>query len=122
MCSPAQPLSTAMTWSAFLLDGMLSTVDEPYCHRITLLSPWPHGMDQLIAFHTQVLLALYTQMQPYWHHPLLEQHNVFEYLVVNALGDALGRDVLALQGQYPSTEQYQQRIQQALRVFFSPTA
>jgi hypothetical protein len=111
----------ALTWGAFFLDGMLETVDHPNSRRLQVLEAWPHGFDQLIQHNTAVLMALAEQMQPFWSHQLmqLQRPSVFEYLVVSALGDFVGRHLMEHHGQYPEPAVYAAQITMYLKLFFA---
>lgn len=111
----------ALTWGAFFLDGMLEAVDHPHSRRLQVLAAWPHGFDQLIKHNTAVLMALAEQMQPFWSHQLmqLQRPAVFEYLVVSALGDFVGRYLIEHHGQYPEPEAYGAQITMYLKLFFA---
>ena len=111
----------ALTWGAFFLDGMLETVDHPNSRRLQVLEAWPHGFDQLIQHNTAVLMALAEQMQPFWSHQLmqLQRPAVFEYLVVSALGDFVGRHLIEHHGQYPEPAVYAAQITMYLKLFFA---
>ena len=122
-CAPKIVLAphVALTWGAFFLDGMLETVDHPNSRRLQVLEAWPHGFDQLIQHNTAVLMALAEQMQPFWSHQLmqLQRPAVFEYLVVSALGDFVGRHLIEHHGQYPEPAVYAAQITMYLKLFFA---
>jgi hypothetical protein len=111
----------ALTWGAFFLDGMLEAVDHPNSRRLQVLAAWPNGFDQLIKHNTAVLMALAEQMQPFWSHQLmqLQRPAVFEYLVVSALGDFVGRYLIEHHGQYPEPDAYGAQITMYLKLFFA---
>ncbi len=124
------PLPVAFIWGAFLLDGVITATvpNMPTDHSV--LSAWQGGLDQLINFNTEVLAQLqqalghYQQhtlmpvVQQYWQRQPLPVPNVFEYLVVNALGEFIGKTILLTGGQLPSPQQYQAQIQWYLIHFF----
>jgi hypothetical protein len=122
-CAPKIVLAphVALTWGAFFLDGMLETVDHPNSRRLQVLEAWQHGFDQLIQHNTAVLMALAEQMQPFWSHQLmqLQRPAVFEYLVVSALGDFVGRHLMEHHGQYPEPAVYAAQITMYLKLFFA---
>ncbi len=124
------PLPVAFIWGAFLLDGVITATvpNMPTDHSV--LSAWQGGLDQLINFNTEVLaqlqqaLGYYQQhtlmpvVQQYWQRQPLPVPNVFEYLVVSALGEFIGKTILLTGGQLPSPQQYQAQIQWYLIHFF----
>ena len=124
------PLPVAFIWGAFLLDGVITATvpNMPADHSV--LSAWQGGLDQLINFNTEVLAQLQQEVGHYQRHPLmplvaaqwqrkpLPVPNVFEYLVVNALGEFIGKTILLTGGQLPSPQQYQVQIQWYLIHFF----
>lgn len=126
------PLPVAFIWGAFLLDGVITATvpNMPTDHSV--LSAWQGGLDQLINFNTEVLAHLQQQVGLYQRHPLmplvaaqwqrepLPVPNVFEYLVVNALGEFIGKTILLTGGKLPSAAQTQAQIDMYLNVFFPP--
>lgn len=124
------PLAVAFIWGAFLLDGVITATvpNMPTDHSV--LSAWQGGLDQLINFNTEVLAQLQQEVghyqqhtlmpvvQQYWQRQPLPVPNVFEYLVVNALGEFIGKTILLTGGQLPSPQQYQAQIQWYLIHFF----
>ena len=124
------PLPVAFIWGAFLLDGVITAKlpDQPAEHSV--LSVWQGGLDELINFNTEVLDYLQQQLGLYQRHPLMpivQQYwqrqplpvpNVFEYLVVNALGEYIGKYILRKQGRLPTQIQCQRQIELYLIHFF----
>ncbi|MFZ3192950.1 MAG: hypothetical protein WA154_07075 [Moraxellaceae bacterium] len=124
------PLPVAFIWGAFLLDGVITAKlpDQPAEHSV--LSVWRGGLDDLINFNTEVLdhlqqqLSLYTAhplmptVQAYWQRKPLPVPNVFEYLVVNALGEYIGKYILRKHGRLPTPIQCQRQIHLHLTHFF----
>jgi len=124
------PLPVAFIWGAFLLDGVITAKlpDQPAEHSV--LSVWQGGLDELINFNTEVLDYLQQQLGLYQRHPLMpivQQYwqrkplpvpNVFEYLVVNALGEYIGKYILCKQGRLPTQIQCQRQIELYLIHFF----
>ena len=135
--SPVLPLPTAVAflWGAFLLDGVLTatTPHTPQSAEQTVLSVWQGGLDQLMVFNTEVLHQLQQQLAIHRDHPMmatvqadwqrqpLPQPNVFEYLVVNALGEFIGKQILLTDGGLPSLAQCQAQIDLYLSLFFPET-
>ena len=126
------PLPVAFIWGAFLLDGVITATvpNMPTDHSV--LSAWQGGLDQLINFNTEVLAHLQQEVGHYQRHPLmplvaaqwqrepLPVPSVFEYLVVNALGEFIGKTLLLTGGELPSPAQIQAQIDMYLSVFFPP--
>ena len=124
------PLPVAFIWGAFLLDGVITATvpNMPTDHSV--LSAWQGGLDELINFNTEVLDYLQRQLGLYQRHPLMpivQQYwqrqplpvpNVFEYLVVNALGEYIGKYILRKQGRLPTQIQCQRQIELYLIHFF----
>ena len=124
------PLPVAFIWGAFLLDGVITATvpNMPTDHSV--LSAWQGGLDELINFNTEVLDYLQQQLGLYQRHPLMpivQQYwqrkplpvpNVFEYLVVNALGEYIGKYILRKQGRLPTQIQCQRQIELYLIHFF----
>lgn len=124
------PLPVAFMWGAFLLDGVITAKlpDQPTDHSV--LSVWQGGLDQLINFNTEVLAHLQQEVGHYQRHPLmplvaaqwqrkpLPVPNVFEYLVVNALGEYIGKYILRKRGRLPTHLQCQRQIDLYLIHFF----
>ena len=128
--TPLVPLAVAFIWGAFLFDGVI-TARVPYQPEDhTVLSVWSEGFDELINFNTQVLQLLLQHLEQYRDHPLmptvqvywqrapLPQPNVFEYVVIGAIGEFIGKFILLSHGKLPSTAQYQAQIQLFLSHFF----
>jgi hypothetical protein len=128
--TPLVPLAVAFIWGAFLFDGVITArvPHQPEDH--TVLSVWSEGFDELINFNTQVLQLLLQHLEQYRNHPLmptvqvywqrapLPQPNVFEYVVIGAIGEFIGKFILLSHGKLPSTAQYQAQIQLFLSHFF----
>ena len=124
------PLAVAFIWGAFLLDGVITATvpNMPTDHSV--LSAWQGGLDQLINFNTEVLVQLQQEVGHYQRHPLmplvaaqwqrqpLPVPNVFEYLVVNALGEFIGKTILLTGGKLPSQRQIRAQIYLHLTHFF----
>ena len=124
------PLPVAFIWGAFLLDGVITATvpNMPADHSV--LSVWQVGLDQLINFNTEVLMQLQQEVGHYQRHPLmplvaaqwqrepLPVPSVFEYLVVNALGEFVGKTILLTGGELPSPAQLQAQIDMYLGLFF----
>lgn len=123
-------LPVAFIWGAFLLDGVITATvpNMPTDHSV--LSAWQGGLDQLINFNTEVLAHLQQEVGLYQRHPLmplvaaqwqrkpLPVPNVFEYLVVNALGEFIGKTILLTGGELPTQRQINAQIHLHLTHFF----
>ena len=126
------PLPVAFIWGAFLLDGVITATVPNMPTDYSVLSAWQGGLDQLINFNTEVLAHLQQEVGHYQRHPLmplvaaqwqrepLPVPSVFEYLVVNALGEFIGKTLLLTGGELPSPAQLQAQIDMYLNVFFPP--
>ncbi|MFA9202570.1 MAG: hypothetical protein ACEQSD_01040 [Flavobacteriales bacterium] len=118
--SPVQllPSTVALSWGAFLLDGLLETPVAPYTRRKAVLSCWSLPFDQLIQHNNHVLLYLAQRVAPYWQHPLMAKPALFESLVVNGIGDYIARHLIEYDGAYPEPAAYQAQIDMYLGLFF----
>jgi hypothetical protein len=124
------PLAVAFIWGAFLLDGVTTATVPSMPTDHSVLSVWQGGLDQLIYFNAEVLDHLQHEIGRYQSHPLmpllaaqwqrqpLPVPNVFEYLVVNALGEFIGKTIVLTGGELPTLQQYQAQIQVYLSHFF----
>ncbi|MFA9202569.1 MAG: hypothetical protein ACEQSD_01035, partial [Flavobacteriales bacterium] len=120
----------AFIWGAFLLDGVITAKLPDQPAEQSVLSVWQGGLDDLINFNTEVLdhlqhqLSLYNDhplmptVQAYWQRKPLPKPNVFEYLVVNALGEYIGKYILRKHGRLPTQLQCQRQIDLYLMHFF----
>lgn len=128
--TPLVPLAVAFIWGAFLFDGVITARVPRQPDDHTVLSVWSEGFDELINFNTQVLQTLLQHLeqyrdhtlmptvQVYWQRAPLPQPNVFEYVVIGAIGEFIGQYILRSHGKLPSQAQYQAQIQLFLSHFF----
>ncbi|MFZ3194491.1 MAG: hypothetical protein WA154_14970 [Moraxellaceae bacterium] len=130
LSEPTNPvyLSTtvALSWGAFLLDGLLESHIAPYTRRAEVMSHWSQPFDQLIEHNNQVLWVLAERVKHYWQHPLMLKPALFESLVVNGIGDYIARYLIEYDGVYPPPAAYCAQIDMYLGLFFpdfkAPTA
>ena len=120
------PTTVALSWGAFLLDGLLESHIAPYTRRAEVMSHWSQPFDQLIEYNNQVLWVLAERVKPYWQHPLMLKPALFESLVVNGIGDYIARYLIEYDGVYPPPAAYCAQIDMYLGLFFpdfkAPTA
>ena len=120
------PTPVALSWGAFLLDGLLESHIAPYTRRAEVMSHWSQPFDQLIEYNNQVLFVLAERVKHYWQHPLMLKPALFESLVVNGIGDYIARYLIEYDGVYPPPAAYCAQIDMYLGLFFpdfkAPTA
>ena len=112
------PTPIALSWGAFLLDGLLESQLAPYTRRAEVLSRWSLPFDQLIEHNNQVLLVLAERVKHYWQHPFMLKPALFELLVVNGIGDYIARYLIEYDGVYPPPAAYCAQIDMYLGLFF----
>ena len=112
------PTLVALSWGAFLLDGLLESHIAPYTRRAEVMSHWSQPFDQLIERNNQVLWVLAERVKHYWQHPLMLKPALFESLVVNGIGDYIARYLIEYDGVYPPPAAYCAQIDMYLGLFF----
>jgi len=120
------PTTVALSWGAFLLDGVLQRQIAPYTHAVEGISPWSLPFEQLIEHNNHVLLVLADRVKDHWQHPLMLKPALFNALVVNGIGDYIVRYLIEYDGVYPPPAAYCAQIDMYLGLFFpdfkAPTA